>query len=108
LSTFLGLIAGKQGNLFTGYYTSNDNLAEGAMNALRNRAKGLGANYVQLLTNQSGLMATGGAHGFAAYQSDVTNTGNAYACPPATSDSDSHGLIALICCVPRRRGFGVL
>ena len=82
---FLNSITGSQGNFFTGGYTSNKNLAAGALNDLKNQAADMGANYVQLETNQAGVTGAGGGYyggggGFS--QTDVTNTGNAYHCNP--------------------------
>lgn len=84
-------IVGSQGGAFTGAYTSNKNMAIGAMNDMKNQAADLGANYIQLETNQAGVTGSGGSGpyggggGFS--QTDVTNIGNAYRCPP-----DSIGL----------------
>ncbi len=81
---FLGQVTGNQGNFFTGDFTSNQNLEEGSMNDLRNKAAELGANYVQLLSNRAGI--TGSQHGEGGYfsghssQTNVTNLGNAYHC----------------------------
>jgi len=77
---FITSVTGSQGNFFTGGYTSNRNLAQGAMNDLKNQAIGMGANYVQLETNQAGVTGSGGG---GRAQTDVTNTGNAYRCNPA-------------------------
>ncbi len=83
---FVGTVTGSQGNAISGPVTSNRNLAEGAMNDLKNKALGLGANYVVLETNQAGFTSsgeirrgTGSSHG---QQTDVTNVGTAYSCPP--------------------------
>ena len=87
---YLGQVVGNQGNFFTGGFTSNRNLEEGAMNDLRNRASKLGANYVQLVTNRAGVTGSGSggfnSHGGymsgSSEQTNVTNLGNAYLCPP--------------------------
>lgn len=79
---FVASVTGGQGNFLTGGYTSNKNLAEGAMNDLKNKASELGANYVQLETNQAGVTGSGGYYGGSMSQTDVTNTGNAYRCNP--------------------------
>lgn len=82
---YLGQVVGNQGNFFTGNWTSNRNLEEGAMNSLKNEAGKMGANYVQLITNRAGV--TGSVHGSDGYisggsaQTNVTDLGNAYACP---------------------------
>ena len=56
---YLGQVVGNQGNFFSGGYTSNKNLEEGAMHDIKNKASKLGANYVQLITNQpTRVMAT--------------------------------------------------
>lgn len=82
---YVGEITGNQGNFFTGSFTSNKNLEQGAMNDVKNQAVALGANYVQMVTNRAG--ASGGAFGTygggggAGQQTNVTYTGNAYKCP---------------------------
>lgn len=87
---YLGQVVGNQGNFFTGGFTSNRNLEEGAMNDLRNKASALGANYIQLVTNRAGVTGSGGgafsngggSFGGGSQQTNVTNLGNAYKCPP--------------------------
>lgn len=87
---YLGQVVGNQGNFFTGGFTSNRNLEEGAMNDLRNKASKLGANYIQLITNRAGITGStsGSFHngngyvGGGSQQTNVTNLGNAYSCPP--------------------------
>ncbi|TAL65457.1 MAG: DUF4156 domain-containing protein [Legionella sp.] len=87
---YIGQVVGNQGNFLTGGFTSNRNLEEGAMNDLRNRAGKLGANYVQIVTNRAGVTGStsGGFNGQSGYvsggsqQTNVTNLGNAYLCPP--------------------------
>lgn len=89
---YLGQVTGNQGNFFTGGFTSNKNLEEGAMNDLRNKASALGANYIQLVTNRAGVTgSTSGSfsngNGYvsgSSQQTNVTNLGNAYLCPPAS------------------------
>ncbi|KTC76999.1 DUF4156 domain-containing protein [Legionella brunensis] len=82
---YVGQVVGNQGNFFTGDWTSNKNLEEGAMNDLKNKASRLGANYIQLITNRAGN--TGSISGFDGNvsghmsQTNVTNLGNAYLCP---------------------------
>ena len=84
---FLGTVVGSQGNFFTGTYTSNKNLAEGALNDIRNKGLELGANYVQIETDRAGVTGSGGSGSgggaFSSHQTDVTQTGNAYRCNPA-------------------------
>lgn len=87
---YLGQVVGNQGNFFTGGWTSNRNLEEGAMNDLKNRAGKLGANYIQLVTNRAGVTGSmggsfdqhGGFMSGSSEQTNVTNLGNAYVCPP--------------------------
>ncbi|HHT0594512.1 DUF4156 domain-containing protein [Legionella parisiensis] len=87
---YLGQVVGNQGNFFTGGFTSNRNLEEGAMNDLKNKAAKLGANYVQLVTNRAGVTGStsgsfnhnGGFISGGSEQTNVTNLGNAYLCPP--------------------------
>ncbi len=74
---YVGSVTGNQGNFVTGSFTSNSNLEQGAMNDVKNKAAGLGANYVQLMTNRAGV--SGGQSGSS--QTNVTYTGNAYSCP---------------------------
>lgn len=87
---YLGQVVGNQGNFFTGGFTSNRNLEEGAMNDLKNKAVRLGANYIQLVTNRAGVTGSmsgsfdrnGGVMSGGSQQTNVTNLGNAYLCPP--------------------------
>ncbi|PJD91508.1 MAG: hypothetical protein CK424_06785 [Legionella sp.] len=90
---YLGQVTGNQGNFFTGAYTSNRNLEIGAMNDLKNQAYKLGANYIQIITSRAGISGSmGGGQGvFGAQngyvsghssQTNITNVGNAYHCPP--------------------------
>ncbi len=87
---YLGQVVGNQGNFFTGSYTSNRNLEEGAMNDLKNKASQLGANYIQLVTNRAGVTGSmggsfdrhGGFISGSSEQTNVTNLGNAYRCDP--------------------------
>ena len=88
---FLGSVVGSQGGAFTGGFTSNKNLAEGALNDMRNKGFQLGANYVQIETDRAGVTGSGsistsqyGLFGASSSeQTDVTQTGNAYRCNPA-------------------------
>lgn len=75
---YLGQVEGNQGNFLTGSWTSNQNLEEGAMHDLKNRAHKLGANYVHLIVNRAGNT---GSYGSAIKPTKVTSIGNAYACP---------------------------
>lgn len=85
---YVGQVLGNQGNFFTGNYTSNLHLEEGAMNDLKNKASKLGANYIQLITTRAGI--TGSINGGESYisgssaQTNITNVGNAYRCKPSS------------------------
>lgn len=70
---YLGQVIGSQGNFFTGAYTLDANLQQGALNDLRNQAAVLGGNVVVLLTDKVGL--TEGS------ERNVTTVGNVYQCP---------------------------
>ncbi len=74
---YISSITGNQGNFVSGAVTSNKNLEQGAMNDLRNKAANLGANYVQMLGNRSGVTGHNGGQ----RQTNVIYTGNAYKCP---------------------------
>lgn len=81
---FLGEITGNQGNFFTGVWTSNKNLEEGARNDMKNQAGKLGANFVQIVASRSGNTGSFDAQmGGSMQQTNVTYTGNAYKCPPS-------------------------
>src|SRR5262249_48343821 len=84
---FAGQVLGEQGGALTGGWTSNKNLAQGAMNDMRNKALELGANYVVLEESKAGnTMSGSGSNGIfsaSSQQTDVTQVGNAYKCPPA-------------------------
>ncbi len=79
---FLGTVIGEQGGALTGGWTSNKNLATGAINDMKNSAFDLGANYVSLEVNTAGSTQSGNSWGFSGQQTDSTYTGNAYKCPP--------------------------
>lgn len=74
---YLGTVTGNQGNFFTGAWTSNAHLEEGATNVIRNKAADLGANYVQMFSNRAGVTGNEGGQ----QQTNVVYTGNAYNCP---------------------------
>ncbi len=80
---YVGQVTGNQGNLFTGVWTSNKNLEQGAMNDLKNKAARLGGNYVQMITNRAG---SSGSFKVGLAQTNVTETGNVYRCPPKSID----------------------
>ncbi len=83
---FLGSVVGQQGGAFSGPWTSNRNLAQGALNDIRNKALELGGNYVTLESEHAGVTGSGSSYqGTGSYQTrqtDVTKTGNVYICPP--------------------------
>lgn len=69
----LGDVTGAQGNWFTGPYTPNKNLYEGAVNDLRNQAGKMGGTHVWIHENK---MLTG-------HQADTVNAlviGTVYRC----------------------------
>lgn len=72
---YIGEAMGSQGNFWTGDYTSNKNLMEGARNDLRNKAATLGGNYVWVQN-----VSNAQAHG-ALGTSNTTVVGNIYNCP---------------------------
>lgn len=74
---YIGTVIGEQGGSFTGAYTSNKRLMEGAMNDMKNKAHEMGGNYVVLEESKAGSTLSKGSGG----QTDVTNIGNAYYCP---------------------------
>lgn len=77
---YVGQVIGNQGNFFTGPWTSNKNLEQGAINDMRNQAAKLGANYIQIITTRAGN--TGSYNGTSGdfSQTNVTYNGNAYFC----------------------------
>jgi len=85
---FLGQVNGSQGNFFTGGFTANRNLEQGAQNDLRNRAANMGGNYVQLITNRASSTGSVSSDGFggisgSSQQTGVTAIGNVYHCLPS-------------------------
>jgi hypothetical protein len=78
---FLATVIGHQGGALDGPFTSNDTLAEGAVNDMKNKALELGANYVVLETTSAGNTISGGRHSISGEQTDVTHMGNAFLCP---------------------------
>ena len=78
----LGEVMGSQGNLFTADFTSDKNMIKGARNDMRNKAHGLGANYIVLetesLSENTSETGTGGTF-------SVVVIGNAYKCPNLSS-----------------------
>lgn len=71
--TALGVVVAGQGNVFTGPYTRNTTMEQGALNELRNAAAAMGGDVVQLLTQRAGNDAN---H----MQSNVAMSGNVYRC----------------------------
>ncbi|HRL52913.1 MAG TPA: DUF4156 domain-containing protein [Acidovorax temperans] len=71
----LGEVVGSQGNVFSGDFTTNENLMIGARNDLRNKAAAIGANVVQM---QNSLNAT---HPYSAGAIKSTLIGTAFVCP---------------------------
>lgn len=71
----LGEVVGSQGNVFSGDFTTDRALLEGARNDLRNKAAALGANVVQV---QSTLNST---HPYSAGAVKSTLIGTAFSCP---------------------------
>jgi uncharacterized protein YbjQ (UPF0145 family) len=75
---YVGQVVGNQGDFFTGAWTPNKNLEQGAMNDLKNQASKMGANYVHLITMRAGHTDL--------RETNVTNVGNAYSCPQSALD----------------------
>ncbi len=71
----LGEAVGTQGNVFSGDFTTNENLMIGARNDLRNKAASMGGNVVQV---QNTLNA---AHPYSSGAVKSTVVGNVFACP---------------------------
>lgn len=69
---YIGEAIGSQGNFFTGAYTTDENLQQGALNELKNKAANMGGNAIVLVSNQAGL--TQGS------QRNITSVGNVYSC----------------------------
>ena len=70
----LGEVVGSQGNVFSGDFTTNENLMVGARNDLRNKAAAMGGNVVQM---QNSLNAT---HPYSAGAVKSTLICTAFAC----------------------------
>lgn len=71
----LGEVIGSQGNAFSGDFTRDETLIQGARNDLRNKAAELGANVVQI---QNTLNST---HPYSAGAIKSTVVGIAFDCP---------------------------
>ena len=87
---YKGMVTANQGNYFTGGFTSNANMQEGAFNELRNKAHALGGNYVQTIMQQASMTGSGsaavwgnnvGLSSGGVRQTNVAITGNVYYCP---------------------------
>ncbi|MBK2110396.1 DUF4156 domain-containing protein [Francisella tularensis] len=82
---FVNTITATQGNFFTGAFTSNNNLQEGAYNKVRNEAAEMGGNYIQLISSQAGNTGEGsgfnGDYNSSYQQTNYTVTGSVYNCP---------------------------
>jgi hypothetical protein len=86
---FVGTLVANQGGSLPGPFTSNKNLAQGAINDMKNQAQDAGANYVVLETTTAGNTLSGGRHGASGGQTDVTHMGNAFVCPAAPASSEA-------------------
>lgn len=80
---YVGEVIGKQGNLVMLALTSNKNLEQGAMNDLKNQTSKMGANYVQIILSRAGNSKSDKRFGSSLEQTNVTNSGHAYSCPPS-------------------------
>ena len=82
---FLGTVTANQGNSFTGSFTSNANMQEGAFNDLRNKAAALNGNYVQIIADQAGVTGSGGgsfqSFSMNSEQTNYTSSGSVFRCP---------------------------
>ena len=86
---FINTITATQGNFFSGVFTSNNNLQEGAYNKVRNEAAEIGGNYIQLISSQAGDTGVGsgfdGDYNSSYQQTNYTVTGSVYNCPSNNS-----------------------
>lgn len=71
----LGEVTGSQGNVFSGDFTSDQTLMEGARNDLRNKAAAMGGNVVQLQGSHNST------HPYSAGAIKSTLIGVVFACP---------------------------
>jgi hypothetical protein len=81
---FLAEVRGSQGNFWTAEFTSDANLIHGARNEVRNAARKLSANYVQIETEVISQNTASGSLG-GAYSAIVI--GNAFRCDAAGGPS---------------------
>jgi len=88
---YLGAVVGTEGGPFIGIWTSNQNLSQGALNDLKNKALGLGANFVQLEAEKPDFTRFnpppprygGSPYGSTGVQqTEVIQFGDAYRCDP--------------------------
>lgn len=77
---FIDQVTGSQGNYFTGGWTSNKNLEQGAINDLRNETAKIGGNTVVILTQRSGQTGSSYNGSGSSQQTNVIVTGSAYNC----------------------------
>lgn len=71
----VGEVVGSQGNVFSGDFTSDEKLMQGARNDLRNKAAAMGANVVQIQNVQNSR------HPYSAGTVKSTVIGVAFTCP---------------------------
>lgn len=71
----LGEVTGSQGNVFSGDFTSDQTLMQGARNDLRNKAAAMGGNVVQLQNSHNST------HPYSAGAIKSTLIGVVFACP---------------------------
>lgn len=88
---YLGSVIGNQGGALAGPYTSNANLAEGALNDMKNKAFDMGANYVVLEDTHAGSTHNKGSGG----QTDVTHMGNAFRCPSQPTANSGQSVVVV-------------
>ncbi len=78
---YLGEVIGEQGGAFTGAFTSNVNLEQGALNDMKNKAFKMGGTIIVLITTRSGQ--TGSVTpigGGTLEQTNVLYVGTVYRC----------------------------
>ena len=75
---YLGEVTGRQGGWWTGGWTTNADLDEGARNDMKNKAAAMGGNVAQIVANQSGISKAGDA---GAQTTVVTYVASVFRCP---------------------------
>jgi uncharacterized protein YbjQ (UPF0145 family) len=90
---YIGSVVGEQGGAWSGRYTSNANLAEGAFNDMKNKAHAMGANYVVLENSNAGNTMSGDRNGVSGGQTDVTHVGNAFKCADPNAATTTSGAV---------------